>query len=211
VAELVVLVPVLGRPKNVAPLLEAFARTTPSHRLLFIADRHDRAEVSAIRRVGAEYLIRTGGYASKIHAGVVETDEPLVLTAADDLVPHAGWYEAARSQMGGGIEVVGLNDLIDRSREHATHFLMTRHYAELPAIDGRRGPFSHAYGHWRVDDEFIATAKTRGAYRYCPEAVLEHRHPMNKTAPDDDTYRKGRASARQDNRIFRRRERLWTT
>lgn len=209
---LAVLVPVLERPQNVAPLLEALRESTPQPwRCLFIADPDDVAEQDAIAREGGWMLAPGGSYAAKIRAGVQATDEPLILLAADDLRPHAGWLEAARAAMIDGVQVVGLNDLIPRPHRlgHTTHFLMTREYAERPCIDGSPGPLYLGYSAWRVDDELIATATARGRYVYAEDAIVEHLHPIVGKSPDDPTYQKGRAAARLDGKRFMRRQHLW--
>lgn len=209
-----VLVPVLGRPQNVAPLLESFAQSTPeAHRVLFLCDPGDTAEQDAIAAVGGWMLSPGGSYAAKINVGVRVTDEPLLLLAADDIRPHPGWLDAARAAMlRTGAQVVGLEDLIPRPHRpgHATHFLMTREYAELPCIDGSPGPLFEGYAHWRTDDELIATATARGCYVYVEDAIVEHLHPMVQKAPDDHVYERGRANARLDGKRFKRREHLWT-
>ncbi len=212
---LVFLVPVLARPHRVAPLLDAIEATTPGARVLFLTDDYDRPEHEAIerelRRDGVEVGSDTGGgnYASKINAGVELTSEPYIFCGADDLEPRAGWLEAALAAMEDGAQVVGVNDLIERNRDHATHFLMTRAYAEQPAIDGSRGPFFEGYSHWAVDDELLATARHRGVYAYAEDARVLHLHPMAGRAEDDATYRKGREKAREDLRLFRQRRQLW--
>lgn len=209
---LVVLCPVLARPQNVEPFLRAVGESTPMARVLFIADPDDVAEHEAIRRAGGWMITLGGSYAQKINRGVVATDEPLILLAADDVRPHPGWLYVARRELEKGAQVVGLEDLIPRPHRpgHATHFLMTREYAELPCVDGTRGPLYEGYAHWRVDDELIATATKRGCYAYAPNAIVEHLHPMASKASDDETYRKGRANARLDGKRFMRRQHLWT-
>ncbi len=210
---LAILVPVLARPQNVAPLLEAIRASTPGpYRVLFVRDPDDTAEHDAIAREGGQAIAPGGTYAAKINVGVRATTESLLLLAADDVRPRAGWLASARAAMTGDVQVVGLNDLIPRRRrpEHATHFLLTRAAAQLPCLDGSPGPLCEEYGHWRTDDELIATATTRGMYAYAPDAVVEHLHPMTGAAPDDDTYRRGRATARQDAELFHRRAALWT-
>ncbi len=206
---LAVLVPVLGRPNRVEPTLRGFASTVSGCRVLFIADSGDVDELNALRAAGADFITPGGNYASKIRAGVDATDEDLVFSAADDLKPLAGWLEAAEAEMVDVVEVVGVNDLISRRREHATHFLITRAYAERPCVDGSRGPFYQGYSHWNCDDELIATAKRRGVYAYAEDSHVKHLHPMAKRAVDDDTYRKGRARMHQDRKLFKRRQRLW--
>jgi hypothetical protein len=210
---LVILVPVLARPQNVAPLLTSIGLSTPQpHRILFLADPGDTAEHAAITHAGGWMLSPGGGYAAKVNAGVRATDEPLILLAADDVRPHPGWLPRALALINRGAHVVGLNDLIPRPLRptHATHFLITREYAAKPCADGSRGPLWEGYAHWRTDDELIATATKRGVYAYCPQAIVEHvGHPMTPGGVDDDTYRKGRAQARLDGKRFARRAHLW--
>lgn len=210
-SDLAILVPVLGRPHRVQPLLDSVAGTTLACRVLFIADPDDRGEHDAIRAAAADMLIHRGNYAAKIAAGVAATDEPLIFTGADDLTPLPGWLDAAKVRLTGRVEVVGVNDLLPRrpGREgHATHFVMTRAYAERSTIDGGPGPFHQGYAHNFCDDELIATARKRAVYVYAEGSCVRHDHPM-AGGEDDDTYRKGRATFRADRRIFQRRRRLW--
>lgn len=210
---LVVLVPVLGRPHRVRPLLANLRTTTPEARVLFIADPDDLAEQRAVNECGADMMLVEGSYAQKINAGVRETTEPLIFFGADDLRFHSGWFKRATTRLVGRTQVVGVNDLLPRrpeKRGHATHFLVTREYAERPTIDGHPGPLCEMYHHSFVDDEFAATARRRGAYVYAPEAHVQHLHPDNGSAPDDETYRKGRSRFRLDRRLYQRRQRQWT-
>ena len=221
--DLVILVPVLGRPSRVGPFLDAVEATTPGvPYVLFLADSGDDAEIEAIEEQedvhpGVHVLLNLegGNYAEKINRGVEVTPAPWILTAADDLEPQPGWLEATgyRSAAAGQQLVIGVNDLIPRRRrraEHATHFLMSRAYAERPAIDGSEGPLFTGYGHEKVDDELIATARYRGAYVYVPEAHVKHLHPDVGTADWDGTYEKGRATRVADRELFYEREHLWT-
>lgn len=210
--DLVILVPVLGRPHRVAPTLDAFHRTAPGCRVLFIADPGDREELEAIRGEGAQCIAPGGGYASKINAGIRATGEPLLFFGADDLEPQDGWLKASLAVMKDGTEVVGVNDLLRRPRVrrgHATHFLVTRSYAERPTIDGHTGCLSESYVHCCVDDELIATAKKRGVYAYAADARVAHLHWMNRRAEIDPTYQRGIDSINADRALFREREHLW--
>ena len=208
-SELAVLIPVLGRPHRVTPVVDAFLGTCDCE-VLFIADRDDAAEIEAIKADGrGRLVVHTGGYAAKINYGVEVTGQPLVFLGADDLEPEPGWFEAARARLTGAIQVVGVNDMLRRNREHATHFLMTREYAERPTVDGQPGPCCARYHHWYVDDELIATARRRGAYAYAADARVRHLHYLVGAAPDDDTYALGRGYARIDGITFAGREHLW--
>jgi hypothetical protein len=208
--ELVVLVPVLMRPHRVGALISSVMATTPEASILFIPDPDDTAEREAIRAHGAEELPVEGGYARKINAGVRATTEPLIFLGADDLAFKADWFARAKLAMVDKIGVVGINDLVPRRRNHATHFLLTRAYAELPTIDGGPGPLHEGYNAWYCDDELIATARHRDAYAYTPFAEVEHLHPMAGKSDEDAVYRRGRRLSRHDRMIFAEREALWT-
>lgn len=220
-SELAILVPVLARPHRVRPLLESIAATVPEGtRVVFVCDPDDYPEQRAIHAslhddaygpLAVQVATCDGGYAKKANAAVRATDEPLVMLAADDLDFQEGWFDAALDKLGGGVEAVGLNDLIDRPTrpQHATHFLLTRRYAEQPTIDGQPGPLFEGYTGWFCDDELIGTATRRGVYAYAEDAHVEHLHHIAGKAFDDDTYRKGRAHAREDRRLFRQRIDLW--
>lgn len=207
--ELAVLVPVLARPHRVKPLLDSVRDTTKDYRVLFVADPEDPEEIEAIREAGEWPLQRGGGYAYKINEAVAATTEPLVFLAADDLNFHPGWYDAAKHRIDSGAHVVGVNDLIERPHRpgHATHFLMTREYAEEPNASGDRGPLCEGYRAWFCDDELIHTATRRGVYAYADDSHVEHLHPIADKAPDDDTYRLGRAFKNEDRALFRKRMR----
>ena len=188
-------------------VIDGFKRTTPDARLVFIPDPDDQPEIDAIEQAGGEILfLLKANYATKINSGVERTDEPYIFIGADDLIPGQGWFEYALSYMHDGIEVVGVNDMIQRGRHHSTHFLVTRRYAELPTITGERGPLCEIYDHSCVDDELIATAMHRNAYAYAPDSHVIHLHPDNGTAVIDDTYRKGRSKLGDDRRIWKSRK-----
>ena len=211
-ADLVVLVPALGRPHNVKPLLDSVEATCEA-RVLFLCDAADAAEIAAVDADPRAHIDICGGnYAYKINRGITLTSEPLIFTGADDIRFRGGWYEAAKARIAEGASVVGTQDLCNRRTirgEHATHFLVTRSYAKGPQLDGARGLLCELYAHCCVDDELIATASAAGAYAFAEDAIVEHLHPMNGTAPDDEVYRKGIASIRADRRILRERRPLW--
>jgi hypothetical protein len=212
-ADLAVLVPVLGRPNRVRPTIQAFTIATPHpFRLLFIASPDDERERQALADNKADTLIAGGNYAQKIRAGIQATSEPLIFLGADDLEPKPGWLEAAKTRITGDIQVVGVNDLCStrvRTGQHATHFLMTRAYAEQPTIDGQPGPLCEDYDHSFCDDELVATARKRGVLAFATDSIVEHLHPDNGRAVWDETYEKGRARMHLDRRLFLRRQHLW--
>lgn len=209
----VVLVPVLGRPHRIAPTIETVRATAPAARVLFIPDPDDADELRELRRQCANFTVHAGNYAQKINHGVRVTHHDLIFFGADDLLFHDGWLEAATAHIDAGAQVVGVNDLCaarTQAGRHATHFLVTRAYAEAPTIDGTPGPLYEGYDHSCVDDELVEVARHRGALVIDPSIVVEHLHPDAGKAPIDDTYRRGRAQIRKDRRRLRARRPLWT-
>lgn len=220
-----ILVPVLGRPANVAPLLESIEATTPQpHRVLFIADEGDDAELAELeqqrrRWEHVAYIWAPAGarYAQKINRGYSYSSEPLLFQAADDLRFHPHWLEAARRELEHeGAEVVGTNDLTNQRTmlgQHSTHTLFTRSYIEAEGGTWDEGPgvvMHEGYAHEFCDDELVETARARGRYRHAFGAIVEHLHPLAGKAEDDATYQRGREGTRQSRQLFRRRRRqLW--
>lgn len=215
-SELVMLIPVLARPHRVKHLLQAISSTTPNARVLFLTDPHDRITNETIQRekesasLQVDAIACGGSYGSKINVGLRETVEPFLFLGADDLLPHFGWYEEAKSHLAHKAEVVGINDLFPRRRQrHATHFLVAREYVQRGTIDGAPGILSEAYSHMFVDDELIATAKYRDVYFYAENAIVEHLHPLAGKGRSDATYEKGFSTYASDRAIFLRRMQLW--
>lgn len=216
---LAVLVPMLGRPHRVAPLLESVTAATPEpHRVLFLLTPDDLEVHDAVARAGGEHLEvpwrSHGDYARKINAGVSATTEPLVFCGADDLAFHPGWLERAVERLAAGIGVVGTNDLGNprvMRGEHATHSLVTRAYAELGTIDEPGKLLHEGYPHEYVDDEMVGTAKHRGAWAFAADSIVEHLHPHWGKAPTDELYDAQAQRMRAGRRLYQQRRRLWTS
>jgi hypothetical protein len=216
-AALAILVPMLGRPHRVAPLLASIRATTSGARVLFLVSPHDTAVHAAVDEAGEERLVvpyqSRGDYARKVNAGYRHTVEAHLFTGADDLHFHDGWYAAACAKLGPGIGVVGTNDLgsprVMRG-EHATHSLVTRDYADrYGTIDGPGQILDEGYHHNFVDDELVGTARFRNAWSMALESYVEHLHPhWGKNRPDN-TYKIGQSRFHIDRRRFASRQKLW--
>jgi hypothetical protein len=209
-----ILVPVLRRPHRVKPLLDSIAAATPTpYRVLFLCDPNDAAELRAVRATDADFLDCGGKYSAKINLGVRLTQEPLIFLGADDLEFHPGWLEAAAGRLTDTIGVVGTNDLGNRrviAGEHATHSLVARWYAELGTIDRSDWLLHEGYDHNFVDNEFVETAKSRHAWAFARDSIVEHLHPLWGKGEPDEIYDKGMAHFRADRRHFVHRVPLWT-
>lgn len=212
-----VLVPMLGRPHTVAPLVTSI-RETSDAAVLFICSPGDRDVHDAVDAADCSSLIvegpHPGDYARKINAGVAATFTPLIFTGACDLRFHPGWFDAAVAALGPGIGVVGTNDLGSprvMAGEHSTHSLVTRAYVERFGTIDEPGKLLHeGYEHEFVDDELVATAKHRNAWAFAEASHVEHLHPNWGKAPMDDLYSKQATRMRRSRRTFQRRRRLWT-
>lgn len=216
-----VLVPVLGRPGRVEPLvasLEAASAVIPCT-AYFLVSQGDGAELEAVRRSGSK-AIEVGwpagkaDYARKMNLGVAETDEPFVFFGADDLHFHPGWAErAVAAWYETQCCVIGTNDM-GNSRvtqgDHSTHSLVDRDYLACHGTIDEPGRLLHeGYWHNFVDDEFIQTAKARGTYYQAKDSRVEHLHPDWGKGPQDATYRRGKEHFNDDRRHFQSRQPLW--
>lgn len=214
---LAILVPVLGRPHRVAPLVESAAAATPRARLVFLCTPGDDEQIAAVEDAGQEPTVvdwpaGRGDYARKMNHGFVAATERWVFLGADDLSFHLGWFEACLDVARKGICVVGTNDLGNArvvAGHHSTHTLVRRDYLECGTADEDGVILCELYDHQFVDDEFVRTARARGTFVSATRAIVEHLHPDWGKGAEDATYRKARAGFAGDRRLFESRRHLW--
>lgn len=217
-----VLIPVLGRPGRVAPLLESLAASHDHERFdvdpIFVCSRSDVVEVEAVLGSGEVPVIvpwkpGRGDYARKMNLVFAETDHEWYFVGADDLHFHYGWLDACMVVYRRYLScVIGTNDLgNDRTRtgQHSTHTLIHRDYIDCGTIDEPGKLFHEGYDHQYVDDEMIQTAMQRGTYGHAEDAIVEHLHPDWKKGEPDATYRKAQRATDSDRRLFESRRPLW--
>ena len=216
-----ILIPVLGRPQNAAPLVENILSVTEvPHRILFICSIGDDPQINAVidqvSPCAVSLLTMThpagaGDYARKINWGFLATDNDWIFQAADDLVFQPGWDTTAlnMANAGPGYDVVATNDLSNGSVRRGlfgTHNLIRRRY-----VTDHGGQVLHeGYDHNFVDRELCGWAQSRGVYVFARRSRVKHNHPLWRTAPQDATYRKSLARFRQDQRLFLSRAHLWS-
>jgi hypothetical protein len=221
IAEILIVVPVLGRPKAAQPVADSVREnTTVPYRLVFCCNAEDNHQIAACLATGCDVQFfppapRPGDWAKKINTVYSRSTEPFLLCAADDLVFHPGWDVAALRVAAEGWGVIGTNDLGNSAvmaGMHATHPLVSRHYADCCGTADECGKFLHeGYTHQLVDVELVETAKARGAWAFAADSHVEHRHPFWRKGVDDETYRLGRARYAQDQALYQQRRRLWET
>jgi glycosyltransferase involved in cell wall biosynthesis len=225
-ADVVVIVPVLRRPHRVRPLVDSILAATARCEILFIATDGDDPEIEAIEEVIGSTASRSidydtippntvGDYACKINRGYQITSNPYLFLGADDLHFHPGWLNAALNAMSRpDVGVVGTQDMANRRvmrGDHATHSLVDRSYIDRNGtIDEHHKVLHEGYPHEYVDDEFIETAKRRGAFAFAADSVVEHLHPSVKKADWDDLYLAEPGRMRRGRILFHRRRPLWT-
>lgn len=217
--DLVVAVPMLGRPHRVGPLLESIRSSVPAARVVWALSTGDTEVVKAVAAVRGETVLvpyrPVGDYGRKINAVYRGTSEPLIFTGACDLLFRDGWYQAACAALAPGIGVVGTNDLGSprvKAGEHGTHFLVTRQYAdEHGTVDGPGAVMAEVYPHEYVDDELVETAKHRGAWAAATDSHVEHLHPnWRRDVPMDGLYLAQRTRMARGRPIYQARRRLWS-
>lgn len=211
----VIVVPVLGRPEQIAPLVASLRATTDA-RLVFVCSPKDHEATAECSATGENMIVvgwdpGRGDYARKINLAYRETVEDWVFCGATDLAFRPNWLEnALRVAERGNAGVVGTQDmgnpLVKRGR-HATHPLVRRAYIEEygGTFDGTGEIYSEQYDHQYIDLELCETAKLRGRWAFAKNSVVEHRHPNWGKGTWDDTYEKAFRQAREDRALYVRR------
>lgn len=219
-----VLVPVLARPHRARLLAESLYETTTPEvaQLVFLCSPGDTDEIKACQKVKHATTIvvpfprENGDYARKINYGVRYTDEPWLFQGADDLSFHDDWLEhALRRAEAATARVIGTNDLGNRfvmSGRHSTHSLVARSYVEEHGTVDEPGKMLHeGYRHNFCDTELVQAAMAKREWSFCRSSVVEHLHPHWKKADMDSTYELGLGDFAADQKLFRSRQRLWTS
>lgn len=229
-AAIAVIVPVLGRPQNAGPLAESLfaSRNETDLQLWFVASKDDEAQVTACHEAldaarpnsaGGVFVApwpkgMRGDFARKSNLGLWLSTTPFVLCGADDLRFRDHWADIAISTLEQeDTGFCGTNDLANpkvKAGQHATHPVVRRSYAlECGTIDTPGLIYSETYWHQWVDNEATETAQARGCFSFAADSIVEHLHPIWRSAPDDDTYRHGQLHGDDDRRLFRERRPLW--
>ena len=205
------IVPVLGRPGRVAPLLESFEAATSKEaaRIYFVAQRSDTAEVEEIVRLGHQPILvddADRAWCRKINRGYEHTTEPWLLLGADDLAFKSGWVDAIRRVLLSHVGVIGTNDLgnpATANGTHSTHPLVRRIYAKIcGTVDERNKVVHEGYDHNFPDTELVHTAKRRVLYLHRSDCIVEHLHPVWGKGQEDSTYQLGARNFHEDERLF---------
>lgn len=216
-----ILIPVLGRPQNAAPLVQNIRDTTTTeHRIVFICSRGDNEQLAASKATAADvwemnFPAGSGDFAKKINYVFQVYSGEFVFMAADDVRFEPRWDTVALRAAGNKYHVIGTNDLANSQVQRGlfgTHCLIRRRYVTEHGgtADGPPGVVLHeGYDHNFVDRELCHVAQSRKAFTFARHARVRHYHPLWRTAPHDSTYKKALARFREDQRLFLSRAHLW--
>src|SRR6188768_2063561 len=202
-AELIIFVPTRGRPQNVAPMIESFRETGAFEDLVdlvFLIDADDphcaeyQQEVKEHPGYGfsgsASYLLcpawlpMVPKLESAVAAHVAMSNTPVGFMGDDHRPRSDGWGKEYLRALSAGPAVISCPDGL-RSDSLPTHWAMS---AEIPRALGRMvpAPVEHLY----CDNAVRDLAAGAGVYRWLPDLLVEHLHPLAGKAEVDEGYRK---------------------
>jgi hypothetical protein len=210
-----ILVPALGRPQNIPPLMESLEVTSEPYRVIFICSPGDDEQIDACFKAAetriAPWPAGRADFAKKINWAYGFTTAEWIFQAATDVKFHLGWDVAALSVAERtGKQVIGTNDLhnpqVKRGMQ-STHTLFARSYIEEwgGTFDSTGKVFSTRYDHQYVDLEFCQTARQRDCWAFAKQSIVEHLHPHWGLAEHDETYEKATRQSLADRRLFQQR------
>jgi hypothetical protein len=217
-----ILIPVLGRPHNAAPLVQNIRDTTKTDiNILFLCSKGDPEQIKACQATDArtaftDFPAGPADYAKKINLGFQATESEWVFMCADDVRFEPNWDTNALKVAGTRYHVVGTNDLANAQVQRGlfgTHSLIRRRYVTDTGADaeGTPGTVLHeGYDHNFVDRELCHVAQHRGVFAFARHSRVRHYHMLWKTAAPDATYRKALKHFRQDQQLFLSRAHLWS-
>jgi hypothetical protein len=214
-----ILVPVLNRPQNAAPLAASVEEATAvAFSLVFICTIGDEAQIHACKMTGARILSIEGGlseYPRKMNHAFRKTDREFVFMAADDVIFEKGWdREALKVAKATGAGVIGTNDCANPSvmrGDFSTHPLVRRSYISErgASMDGPGFLCHEGYDHNQVDVEISKVAQVRRVWAFAPKSRICHQHPDFSGKKKDDTYMKGFRRFRKDRQLYLKRARTF--
>jgi glycosyltransferase involved in cell wall biosynthesis len=215
VADVDVIVPVLGRSQNAAPFVESLRASTDRATIWVVVQAEDKETREAWLSADVDELVwataEQVSFAQKVNlvfAAENWANAPWLFLCGDDVRFHPGWVEAALV-MSENADVIGTNDLgpgVDET--FSPHLLINRVYVEERGAswDGPGVVCHEGYRHNYVDVEIIAVARQRGVWAMAMDSVVEHLHPFNGKGEDDATYRLGQSFVDADAAVWRERQ-----
>jgi glycosyltransferase involved in cell wall biosynthesis len=212
-----ILIPTLGRPESLPPLIRSVRDTTPRdcYEIIFVVDHGDVPTYQVLRPYDVRVVVADGTYPQKINMGFDESVGDLILPTADDVRFHDDWYDEALALLSRRVMVVGTNDLSPAAEEGTTNVTMPiirRSYVEgQGCVLNEPGVIFHeGYHHNFVETEIWKLARCRGVAKFAKRSIIEHLHPDWGKRDEDSTDERGhRANWDEDLDLFRERMAPW--
>ena len=210
-ATIAVLIPTLGRPEHLQPLLDNIRDTaTVPQRAYLIAEAADTATTRTLPRLKGSHAAIVGTFGScakAMNAGYDASHEPYIFTGNDDLRFHPGWDTAALQAIEGH-GACGTNDGHGRMTCFA---LVRRQFIEdHSGVYDQPGTLMHPYASQYPDTELAEYARHRGQWTQAPDAITEHiHHEFGKADPSHPNYIKARETCAADHAQYQARKQAW--
>jgi GT2 family glycosyltransferase len=208
-SQIAILVPTLGRADRLANVAENIHKNTQTvHTIYFLIEKEDTASLNAIQKIGEKYILNEAiQYVGAINTGFKRTTEPFIFCGSDDLDFKRGWDIACLKVMEyPKVGITGGTDswTISKTGLHVSHLFIRREYIEKygGVEDEKNTIYSSRYIHTMCDIETEQTAMKRGAFKICPDAVIEHNHWFMGTAEKDSTYDLCQSSSDHDHEVY---------
>lgn len=234
-ADVVVVVPVLGRPEHAERFMESFRANTPEGRAVVLAVLspddpvpeplwmatmrawvESGAHVDFLGNKGTTFAAKVNYAHGFLRKPFGEIKDPSwLLLVGSDVVFHPGWLEQVLMTAElSGAKLIATNDLGNAkvmAGEHATHPLINRAYVDEvgSSWDGPGVVVHEGYRHNFCDNEYSQAAVDRGVFAYSQRSIVEHLHPAWGGAPSDEVYELGQRSFDADHRLFLKRRAIY--
>ena len=215
-SSIVVVMPIRGRTtQTVDAFRRLWATANVPAQYIAVGGRDDMDTINAAAELNhVQPLIadvpRLSYWGALSMATQAVSDDTLVATVANDLLPVVGWLSRAKRDFEyysrvNRDAVIGFNG-DGYGDEHACHFLLPMR------VIRRFGGWPVWYDHNFGDNEIVTRAKQESIWYKSPYAILYHNHPMIGAAQNyDATYEKGSLLFSRDGNLFERRKATnWT-
>lgn len=189
---LVVLVPSRGRPENIARLIQGWADTEATARLVVVLDNDDPELANYWEAVMAAPVFTDCITGDRIRLGPTLNREALRYTSAHEMIGFMGddhlprtleWDQAIRNsiwRMKSGFAYG--NDKIQGAALPTAIFMST------DIVDTLGFMCPPGLLHMFLDNAWRDWGTAMGKLDYLPDTVIEHLHPLGGTAEPDDQY-----------------------
>jgi hypothetical protein len=209
VTDLAIFVPSRRRPKNVARLVDACARTCrTAHMLVFGFDEDDPdLEAGIAAAAGARYQVKPRmGLAEWTNVlAAAHMDAAFLGSIGDDMVPVTdGWDERLITAIEHNHDGVGMaypNDLVRTDIPEAI-------VMSTPIVKGLGWMALPDCQHWCIDDAWRDLGAGAGCLSFCESVIVEHRHwhkwMRDPTVTHDATYTDAETLLGADRNAYRK-------